>query len=273
MCLLLGRAGQLGSTVFAFALLGCAYKFTLDFVLAVGCMFLFLVIFWLGEPGLRSPERGPLIPLLVNFLQPLAVGGLLYWFFAGDHVDNNYAQRNQTDIWRYTYTNSSTEETKTMRISRDQMMEYGALHLDNTEADLTGLLTQQYRYEEFAFWPEVTTGGTISQDYECGDFCDNEDYRSLVLEPLPANATWSTPFSYECRDRTCGLYPTYLFLAMSVLGMTAAILLDPRCGIGEEAKAWSEALQRKLMARRRELEASGKLNAEFVWTLCLHADD
>ena len=270
VCLLLGRAGQLGSTVFAFSLLGCAYKNngvilgtflgTMFFLgtlwlfepnirnqqlerPALGAarnlgMFLYLACLWMFEPD-RNPERGPLKPLLLNLLQPLAVCGMLYWFYAGDHVDNNYADRSQEDIWRYTYTNSTTAETEAIGVSEEEMDEYAALRIENTDDDTLDPAQIRYRHKDFALWPELTTGGTISEDFthKLGSWA--EEYRGLVLEPLPANGTgtWSTPFSYECRDRTCGLYPTYTFLAMSVLGMTAAMLLDPRCGIGEAAKA------------------------------------
>jgi hypothetical protein len=103
--------------------------------------------------------------------------------------------------------------------------------------------------QDFALWPELYTGGSFN-DSEW----EREEYRGGHLNPLvPLGGIWETPYYYDCRDRTSGTYPTYLLLAMSIIGMTATILLDPRCGITEEATAFRS-----------------KFNKQSMWLLVMH---
>lgn len=69
------------------------------------------------------------------------------------------------------------------------------------------------------------------------------------------NGTWSTPHAFDCRDRITGLYSCYILVAMSAMGITVAMLLDPSCGITPNAVAW----RTKLNARREENEINPKV--------------
>jgi hypothetical protein len=75
------------------------------------------------------------------------------------------------------------------------------------------------------------------------------------------NGTWSTPHAFDCRDRITGLYSCYILVAMSAMGITVAMLLDPSCGITPNAVAW----RTKLNARREESEINPKSGWE-KWT-------
>eukprot|EP01045_Picozoa_sp_COSAG04_P010434 COSAG04_NODE_639_length_11692_cov_5.494480_6_plen_983_part_00 len=306
VCLLLGRAGQIGSTVFAVALLGCAFKGCLGVVFVLSVFLPNLLILygiWLVEPSLRNPTNdyryhqgapgapgwtthcSPLWPLLINLTQPLGIWALLcgipgYSFFSGEHVDNNYANRTQ-DIWRYTYTNSSGDDDGhlvSVSISYDQLRGYGLVHTISKNPDMTQLemvlrgiwnfmvpgADGTLRHEDFEVWPEIYIGG-IDWSLEAkleelvGYYNSTRDGCAMDMCGLvPPNGTWSTPFSYECRDRTSGLYPTYAFLVMGVIGMIAAISFDPVCGF----KAYG-----KVKHLEQELEKSGKLSKDSKWTL------
>ena len=156
----------------------------------------------------------------------LISSGTVLWhlFFrrAGRWADDSKPLR-----WANSYNpdpnaNPSTNQTDAIGISQGQMATYSRVHLDNTGETAWFNFGPVYRHEEFALWSELATGGSYT----------TYDGAVRVASPLPAGGTWSTPFSYECRDRTSGLYPTYLFLLMSVLGMTR-----PSCSTRAAASA------------------------------------
>lgn len=246
-CLLIGRVGQLGSTVFSFALLGCGYKLTDGFVEAAICMTIYLMYLWVREPAERNLEDGPLKPLKMNLLHSLAICGLLSWFFAGEHTDNNYADRSRS-TWLYTYTNSSTAEAKVMGFSPDDIEPYSFLRSSSATGEV--VWAEDLRIKEFATWPELTTGGSFDS--------------GRILEPLvPGDGTWSAPFSYDCHERINGIYSTYVTLLMGVVGMTAAIYHDPLCGNTKAAKECRE----KVEAKQKKLEFKRNINKESRWRL------
>ena len=277
MCCVCGIMGQIGSIVFTYALLGCAHKglpsgadgtWGLEAVVTFGIA-MYAIGVWQVEPIVRTAhaEDGPLKPMFLNLLIPLMICALFVQSFASaHHVDNNYADRTQ-DTWRYTYTNSSTDAAEAIRISPERMMQYAALHYQVEWPAQNVPMSIPLRHEDFSLWPELYTGGTIEVDVV------GRTYRGIVVEPLPANGTWSTPFSYDCHERTSGLYPTYLFLVMSVVGMIGSILLDPRCGVTVEISARREALRLKLATRQSELDGTGKVNRKSKSVLYVHADD
>lgn len=273
LCLFIGRTGQLASSVFVFALLGCAFKTAMS-VLFVGFVsHVMILMLWTYEPVIRDVACGPLRPLLMNTIPSLTHIAMLDWFFTSTHVDNNYANSTQP-VWLYTYTNSSdTELAIEVSIDRIRVREFCALHAAKNPGNEDLPFKYEYQHAEFQHWPELATGGTIPENA----FSDNtvlSSYNGLVVQPLPANGTglWSTPFAYDCRMRNSGLYPTYILIALSFVGMVLTFLLDPRCGITESAKTCRDELQTVIVARQKELQDGGKIHSESQWGLYIHPD-